>query len=152
MSAKFPEADHKSYMLRLKRHLHEGKAIVYGRNRARITLEKKFKDKALKRMEKGLPLKQVLSSEAMVNKVKRAIKKKKPAKKPKAKKPKKSDASKKGKNSKDGAKRQSAKDRQKQKAKENKKTEGSRETKKKVDQKRKKEDKKVDRATKKNTN
>ena len=87
MAARFPEATQKNYLVALKKIVGHG-GVVIRVNNSRFKLEAKFKQKALKRMEKGLPIKKVLSSDAMVDKVKKAIKKKKPAqkKKPRAKK------------------------------------------------------------------
>ena len=160
IDARFPEADHKRYMLALKRIVGQvgQNAVVHGKNNMRFKLETKFRDRALKRQEKGLPLRKVLSSDAMVDKVKKAVKaKKKPAKKPKkanknSKGKKKNDAKGKTSRAKAAAANKSTKDKIKAKAKQNKKTEGSAKTKSVVNDKRKTGDKKVKASTKANTN
>ena len=50
MDAKFPEANHKSYLLAMRKLAAEGSAVQKGKSSARFTLERKFKDRALKRM------------------------------------------------------------------------------------------------------
>jgi len=49
-------------MVALKKIVGTGGAVIHGKNKQRFQLEKKFKVRALKRMEKGMPLKKVLSS------------------------------------------------------------------------------------------
>ena len=56
IEARYPEADHKRYMIAFKKMGGEEGPVIHGRNRARFTLEKKFRVKALKRMAMGLPL------------------------------------------------------------------------------------------------
>jgi hypothetical protein len=82
IETKFPEANHTSYRIAMRKLTAKDGPIKHGSNSSRFTLEKNFKIKALKRMAQGLPLKAVLSSKAMTNPVKKALKaKKKPAKK-----------------------------------------------------------------------
>ena len=160
IEAKFPEANLHSYMIALKKLATADGPVIHGKNRARFTLEKKFRVKAVQRMAKGLPIKAVLMSTAMIDKVKKAIKAKKPKKD--AKKNKKSGKASQGKNRKSAAKgkgkgksaavNKSTKDKIKEKKKQNKKTGSSKDTKAKVDQKRAKGDKKVAASTKANTN
>jgi len=141
IESRFPEANQKMFLVSLRKIMLTGGAVKNGKNRARFMLDKKFKERALKRQAKGLPLKKVLSTDVTVDKVKKAVKaKKKVAKKPKKgkkqnKKNSKSSAKGKGgKTMKAGPK--STKDKIKQKAAANKKTKGSAETKAKVDGKR----------------
>jgi len=145
IEARFPEANQKMFLVSLKKIMKTGGAVVYGKNTHRYMLEKKFKERALKRQAKGLPLKKVLSTDVTVDKVKKAVKaKKKVAKKPKKQNKKNSKSASKGKGGKTlkaGAK--STKDKIKQKAAANKKTKGSADAKAKVDGKRKTGDKKV---------
>lgn len=139
IEARFPEASHKMYLVSLRKIMRAGSAVQYGKNTFRFMLDKKFKERALKRQAKGLPLKKVLSTDVTVDKVKKAVK----AKKKVAKKPKKGNKGSK-KNSKSASKGKggktmkagSTKDKIKQKAAANKKTKGSAETKAKVDGKR----------------
>ena len=168
VDSRFPEANHKQYLLAMRKLRADGSAIVTGKNKNRFTLEPKFKAKALKRMKDGMPLKMVLSPKNMQDLVKRKMKKaakKKPARKAKKGKRQQSRAKRsaasvnKGKGRK-GASMQgkkkgaaaSAKDKAKAKAKMNKKTEGSHRSKAKVADKRKTADKKMKAATKANTN
>jgi len=58
--------------------------VIRGKTSARFKLEKNFKNRAMKRMEKGLPLKKVLSTSATVDRVKKTMaKNKNKAKNPK---------------------------------------------------------------------
>ena len=82
LDSRFPEANHKQYLLAMRKLAADGSAIVKGKNQNRFTLEPKFKAKALKRMKDGLPLKMVLSPKNMQDLVKKKMKKaakKKPA-------------------------------------------------------------------------
>ena len=158
IDARFPEANHKSFLLAMRKLAADGTAIIRGKNINRFTMEKNFKLKALKRMKQGLPLQMVLSSKHMTDLVKKKMKKvaKKPArkaaKKGKKKQSRASSASARksaAKGRKNGA---SAKDKAKAKAKQNKISEGSNKSKAKVADKRKQADKKMKAATKANTN
>lgn len=151
IEARFPEANHKQYMLAMRKLAADGTAILKGKNNARFTMEKNFKAKALKRMKQGLPLQMVLSPKRMTDlvkkKMKKVAKKKKPARKA-AKKGKKKQSRGKSASARKGAakggkKGASAKDKARAKAKQNKKTEGSNKSKAKVADKRKQADKKV---------
>ena len=159
VEAKFPEADFKRYLIALKRLSKDENVIEQGKNQHRFTLNRSFKDKAVRRLAKGMPLKSILFTNGMVDPLKKKMKKKpaKKAKKPKKKKAKKS--SKKNAKGKKGAakgkkaaKGSTTKDKIKEKAKQNKKTAGNKATKAKVDGKKAKGDKKVAAKTKANTN
>ena len=164
IEAQYPEADHKRYLVALKRLSKDETTLVQGKNRARFALERKFRSRALARIAKGLSLISIIKSKAMTDPVKKKLKAKKP-KKVSAKKPKKSSAGKKGSSPARGSKaaaakgkgksdanKKTTKDKIKEKAKQNKKTEGSRDTKAKVAEKRKVGDKKVAAKTNANTN
>lgn len=145
IESKFPEANHKSYRLAIRRIIVVGGVVQQGKNKTRFKLEQRFKQKAMKRMEIGMPMQKVLSTSATVDLTKKKLKKKKPAPKKPKKKSKKAAGAKdkakgktaaKGKGKGKGATK-SAKDKMKDKAKANKKTEGSAKTKAKVDAKKK---------------
>ena len=148
IETKFPEANHKSYMLAIRRIIVVGGVVQQGKNRQRFKLEQKFKAKAMKRMALEMPMQKVLSTSATVDKMKKKVKKKKPAPKKPKKQTKKAAGAKgktKGKSNAKGKGKgasKSAKDKMKDKAKANKKTEGSAKTKAKVDAKKQKGDKK----------
>lgn len=142
IESRFPEADHKRYMIAMRKMSHDGQAIIAGKNRARFTLEANFKRKALKRMEKGMPLAHVLSPKSMTDLVKKKMKKVakksgKSGRKSSGKKSKNGRKSGRSAAAKDGKGKPSARDRAKAKAKANKKTEGSAKSKAKVADKRK---------------
>ena len=71
IETRFPEANYKQYLLGLKRIMHTGGAVINGKNKQRFKLEAKFRDRAMRRMEKNLPLKKVLSTSATVDRVKK---------------------------------------------------------------------------------
>ena len=159
IEAKFPEADHKRYLIALRRLSKDGTAIVQGKNKQRFQLEDKFRTRALYRVKKGLPLDVIVASKATTDPVKKKMKAKKKAPKvSKAEKRKKAAAKAKAKKAaakakaaakkaaakaKKAAAKKSTKDKMKQKAKANKKTAGSAKSKAKVADKRKAADKKV---------
>ena len=60
IEAKFPEAQRKLYSVSLKKIVAKGGAVEQGKNAQRFKLNKKFKERALKRQAKGIPLKKVL--------------------------------------------------------------------------------------------
>jgi len=96
IEAQYPEADHKRYLVALKKLSHKDEStLIQGKNRARFALEKKFRSRALRRIASGQELISIIQSKAMTDPVKKKMKAKKPkkaAKKPK----KKSSAGKKG--------------------------------------------------------
>ena len=124
-------------MVQFKKLVADGRAVSHGKNKSRFQLEKKFRERALDRMKRGLPLKHVLSSKSMTDLVKRKMKAKKPA----AAKGKKRGSRKAKANAKAGGKRsqknakgaKTAKDKIKQKAKQNKVAAGGGKSKAKVD-------------------
>ena len=76
ISAKFPESDYKQFILRLKRmQMDTSSFVVQGKTIARFKLEPKFKDKLKRRLDKGLPIIKALSSTAMTDPIKKAMKK-----------------------------------------------------------------------------
>ena len=86
VGSKFPEADYKQFLVRLKKLSADSKSfIVHGKNVQRFALDKKYKDKLKRRLEKGLPIIKAIASASMTDSVKKAMKKpkKKIVKKPK---------------------------------------------------------------------
>ena len=43
IESRFPEANHKMYLIGLKRIMHTGGAVIHGKNKQRFQLEKEFK-------------------------------------------------------------------------------------------------------------
>ena len=89
IQAKYPESDYRSYLVRLKKLTSESKSfVVHGKNVQRFKLEKKFRVKLQKRIDKGLPIIKAINSASMTDPVKKAMKKPKKVSKPKSQKPK----------------------------------------------------------------
>ena len=168
VEARFPDqADHKRFLIAMRKLSADGGAIVKGKNNQRFTLERKFLKRGLKRMQQGLPLQVVLSSKFMTDLRKKKISQ--VGKKPKKDKKKnadkkagdrksrgKSGSAKKGaaKGAKGGKDKAGAsvKDKIKAKAKQNKKTAGNDKSNAKVADKRKTAEQKVKASNKANKN
>ena len=76
IEAKFPEANYRQFIVRLKKISSDSKSfVVTGKTLQRFKLEPKFKDKLKRRLDKGLPLLKAISSASMTDPVKKAMKK-----------------------------------------------------------------------------
>jgi hypothetical protein len=69
VSAKYPEADYKQYLIRLKKLSHDGKEIVS--NKHRFKLNPDYKKKLIKALEKGESTKKVMKTKATMKKSKK---------------------------------------------------------------------------------
>ena len=133
IQTKFPDADYKQYIIRLKKLAADDKSpfAKSEKNASRFKLSRSLRDKIARRTKKGMVVVEALHSSTMKKKPKLAKKRVKKAKKPKkAKKAKKAKKSKKPKKSakkgkKSAGKKKNVKAAVKAKAKANKKTAGS---------------------------
>lgn len=69
LSAQFPEADYKQFLIRLKKIAHEKKQII--QNKQRFRLEPNYRQKLARQLEKGTTVKKVKKTKATMKKSKR---------------------------------------------------------------------------------
>jgi len=148
VESKYPEANRKIFLVRLKKYSSEDGFIQKSKRGAKFLLDTKYKDGLKKRVAKGMSITQAadhLARKVPLRQAKKKAPKKKAPKKKKAKKPKKAKKAKK-------PKKKTTKDKIKAKASANKKTKGASKAKAKTDAKKAKGDKKVKAKKSANTN